>query len=159
MDEAVTRLETLYRDVGPSLLAYLRRGFGDPHTAEDLLQETFVQAIRRIERLSQVVSPRAWLFAIARNVAATALRRRRVSGPLPIDLPAVEPTEDQRLEEVRQAIAALPDAQREALELRLRGELSYEEIAAVLEIPLGTVRSRLHHALRRLRATVLEADG
>lgn len=154
MNEAVTRLEKLYVDLGPSLLAYLRRCFGDAHAAEDLLQETFLQAARHEERLSRAVWPRAWLFAIARNVAVTALRRRRVTRPLPAEPAAAEPVTDPRLERVREAIGGLPETLRETLELRLRDKLSYEEIAAVLEIPLGTVRSRLHHAMRRLRAAV-----
>lgn len=158
MEKSATTLETLYRDVGPSLLAYLRRGFADAHTAEDLLQETFYQAARRTERVAQVVSPRAWLFRLARNVAVSALRRRRATRPLPADLAAQVPGEDPRLERVRGAIVTLPDTLRETLELRLRAELSYEEIAAVLDIPLGTVRSRLHHALRRLRAAVADEE-
>lgn len=158
MAEPATRLETLYRDIGPGLLAYLRRRFGDVHVAEDLLHETFFQAARRMGRLSEAVSPRAWLFAIARNVSATALRRRRATAPLPSELPAEPVVEDPRLDLVKAALATLPDAQRESLELRLREGLSYDEIADVLHIPVGTVRSRLHHALRRLRAAVAAGD-
>lgn len=153
--EHATGLETLYRDVGPGLLAFLRRTYGDEHAAEDLLQETFFEASRRLERLAEAVSPRAWLFAIARNVAATARRRWHPVVPVPADLPAPGAADSSELDAMRQAIAELPDAMREALELRLRAELSYEEIAAVLEIPVGTVRSRLHHAVRQLRAALL----
>jgi RNA polymerase sigma-70 factor, ECF subfamily len=155
----VTRLEALYRDVGPNLLSYLHRWLGDLHMAEDSLQETFCRAARRMERLSQAVSPRAWLFAIARNVAVTAHRRRRATVPLLGELPAVELIEDPRLEPVREAIVELPDGLREVLELRLRDELSYEEIADVLGIPLGTVRSRLHYALQRLRVAMTGLDA
>ena len=156
--EALTRLEALYREVGPDLLSYLRRAAGDLHTAEDLLHETFMQAARRVERLADAVSVRAWLYAIARHVAATAYRRRRRVEHLPADLAEPEKTEDPRLERMRQAIAELPPAMRETLELRLRCELSYEEIADVLEIPVGTVRSRLHGALQRLRAALVGAS-
>jgi RNA polymerase sigma-70 factor, ECF subfamily len=58
---------------------------------------------------------------------------------------------DERLGEMRQAMAKLPQEMRETLELRLADDLSYEEIAAVLEIPVGTVRSRLHNAVKKLR--------
>ena len=149
--EGTTRLETLYRDVGPALLAYLSRVCGDKHAAEDLLQETFCHAARRIERVVEAISPRAWLFTIARNLAATARRQRHTAVALSSAWPAPQNADDAELDSMRQAIAKLPDAMREALELRLRAELSYEEIAAVLEIPVGTVRSRLHHAVRRLR--------
>lgn len=155
----MTRLETLYRDVGPSLLSYLRRGCRDAQAAEDLLHETFLQAARRPERLARAASPRAWLFTIARNVAVTALRRRRAPRPLADELPAPERAEDPRLEQVRAAVGGLPDTLREPLELRLRNELSYEEIADVLQIPVGTVRSRLHHAVRRLRAALSETEA
>ena len=156
--EALIRLEALYREVGPDLLAYLRRAAGDLHTAEDLLHETFMQAARGLERLADAVSVRAWLYAIARHVAATAYRRRRGVQSLPTTLAEPEQTEDPRMERMRQAIAELPATMRETLELRLRSELSYEEIAEVLQIPIGTVRSRLHAALRRLRAALLDAD-
>ncbi|NUQ45287.1 MAG: hypothetical protein HUU22_04560, partial [Phycisphaerae bacterium] len=70
-------LERLYRDHGPALLAYLRRRFAGRQVAEDLLQETFVQALRTFDGLAQAASPRAWLFAIARHVGLSAQRRRR----------------------------------------------------------------------------------
>jgi RNA polymerase sigma-70 factor (ECF subfamily) len=99
---------------------------------------------------------RAWLYAIARHVAATAYRRRRSMERLPAALAEPQEAEDPRLERMHQAIAELPMPMRETLELRLRSELSYEEIASVLEIPVGTVRSRLHGALQRLRAALID---
>jgi RNA polymerase sigma-70 factor (ECF subfamily) len=152
MDEAVARLEALYREHGASLLTYLRRKVGDRAPAEDLLQETFLQALRRPHQVAEAASPRAWLFTVAKRVAATALRRSRPMAPLSPNVAAgAQPRVDPRLETTRQAIAALPEPQREVLQLRLRHDLSYEEIAAVLEIPVGTVRSRIHYAMRRLR--------
>jgi len=154
MDQVLSRLERLYHEVGPGLLAYLHRRLADRHAAEDLLQETFLTAVRGRDRLSQAVSARAWLYAIARNLAATAIRRRRLNESLPENVPAASAYEQPHQEAIRAAIAELPDVLRETLELRLRCELTYEEIAAVLDIPVGTVRSRLHLALRRLRAAV-----
>jgi RNA polymerase sigma-70 factor (ECF subfamily) len=66
-------------------------------------------------------------------------------------LAATAEPEDPRLYAMRDAIAGLPALQREALLLKLRHELSYEEIAEVLAVPVGTVRSRLHHAVLRLK--------
>jgi RNA polymerase sigma-70 factor (ECF subfamily) len=152
MSVAVKRLEELYRAHGPALLAYLRGQAGPSAAAEDLLHETFLQAIRRIGRMEDVVSPRAWLFAIARNVSISAWRRRRKTMALPDEVAAAAPAcEDSRREKMRLAIAELPGKLRETLELKLRDDLSYEEIAAVLGIPVGTVRSRLHNAVRQLR--------
>jgi RNA polymerase sigma-70 factor (ECF subfamily) len=70
---------------------------------------------------------------------------------LPEDVRAPSDEGDERIAEMREAIVKLPEEMRETLELRLADELSYEEIAAVLEIPIGTVRSRLHNAVKKLR--------
>jgi len=155
MDELVTQVEGLYRRHGRAIEGYLRRLVGPCDGAEDLLQETFVQAIRSGEALLRATSPKAWLFGVARNVGMNARRRRKAFAPLPEDVASQAGTEDDpRLDRMRHAIAALGQAQREAIELRLQDELSYEEIAAVTSVPVGTVRSRLHHAVRRLRQTL-----
>jgi len=152
MDEAMVRVRTFYNEHGGALLGYLTRLTGRAETAEDLLQETFVQAMRRPDRLGNAASPRAWLFAIARHLGLNAMRRPRLTVPLPEGMVAVPcHEEDPRLEQVRRAIVDLPEPQREALSLRLAQRLSYEEIADVLEIPVGTVRSRLHNAIKNLR--------
>jgi RNA polymerase sigma-70 factor (ECF subfamily) len=151
MSEAVKQLESLYEAHGPALLAYLKRLAGGREMAEDLLHETFTCALRRPEQMAEVVTPRAWLFAIARNTAISSLRKRRdIPEPLR-DVAERTEAEDPRFDDMRRAIAELPDELREAIELRLRQELTYEEIAAVLSIPVGTVRSRLHRAVQQLR--------
>jgi RNA polymerase sigma-70 factor (ECF subfamily) len=155
----MNRVEGLYNAHGQALLGYLSRSFGHAEIAEDLLHETFVQALRRMDRVAAAASPRAWLFGIARRVGLAALRRRRMQ-PLPEDLAVAEAEPaDERLDRMHRAIGRLPPPQREALELRLAEELSYEEIAAVLEIPVGTVRSRLHHAVRTLGDLVTRDSG
>lgn len=161
MSATVRQVEGLYQAYGPALLVYLRRVAGRHDVAEDLLQETFVQAIKGVDRLGEVVSPRAWLFTIARNLGISALRRRtrRQVVSLTEEIPAGEAVrEHPQLDPMRQAVARLPEKLRETLELRLRDDLSYEEIAAVLAIPVGTVRSRLHNAVRQLRDE-LTVDG
>ncbi|MFY9925422.1 MAG: sigma-70 family RNA polymerase sigma factor, partial [Opitutaceae bacterium] len=70
------------------------------------------------------------------------------------EAPAMTEKSDERLELMRQAISRLPETQREPLLLKLQQELSYAEIADVLDIPVGTVRSRLHHAVLFLRQTL-----
>jgi RNA polymerase sigma-70 factor (ECF subfamily) len=141
-------IEALYHRHGPALLAYLRRTFGP--NAEDLLQESFVHALRSREQCLRADSPRAFLFGIARHVGLSAARRERAHLPLP-DVPAPQRAEHPALDAMAAAIRALPPQIRETLELRLREELSYEEIATVLQVPIGTVRSRLHSALKLLR--------
>jgi len=155
MDDPVAQLEDLYRDTAPALLAYFRRQPALAGAADDLLQDTFVRALRGFGRVRHSVTPRAYLFGIARHVGLDALRARRPTEELSADAPAPSaPAEDPRLDLLRVTIAALPDLQREALHLKLHHELSYEEIAEVLGIPVGTVRSRLHHAVAQLRATL-----
>jgi RNA polymerase sigma-70 factor, ECF subfamily len=144
-------MEGLYTESGPQLLAYLAQRTPDSATAEDLLQETFAVALRHPERIRAASSARAYLFGIARNLAATASRSRRPGDPLPPDLASADAPADPRVEWLRDGIARLKPEFREALELRLQQELSYEEIAESLGVPLGTVRSRLHHAVIQLR--------
>lgn len=155
MSDALAQLEQLYRDLAPALLAYFRRQPRLQGSADDLLQDTFVRALRSLSRLQVSVSPRAYLFGIARHVGLDALRAQRPTEELPADWPddTTRPADD-RLPAMRAAIAALPEFQREALQLKLQHDLSYEEIAEVLAIPVGTVRSRLHHAVARLRESL-----
>jgi RNA polymerase sigma-70 factor (ECF subfamily) len=159
MGEGAEDLDRLYREVGPQLLAWLARRRGNPTAAEDLLQETFAAALRHPERLWRAVSQRAYLFGIARNLMVDSYCEMRATTSLPEDL-AMEPeaTVDPRVERMREAIGKLNPALREALELRLQAELSYEEIATALGVPVGTVRSRLHHAVKQLRQ-MMERPG
>jgi RNA polymerase sigma-70 factor, ECF subfamily len=136
------------------LLAYFRRQPALAAVAEDLLHDTFVRALERTDRLQASVSQRAYLFGIARHVGLDALRRQRPTEELAAEPAAAAVAEDERMEPLRAAIAGLPALHREALLLKLQHDLSYEEIAEVLAIPVGTVRSRLHHAVLRLRQTL-----
>jgi len=156
-DGRIPQIEAMYCTHAPALLEYLQRNFGSCASAEDLLQETFLRWLRRSDAENSAVSPRAFLFGIARHVGLTALRRAKKTRTVPIDEVAATQGADSAadLERMRIAMAELPEQIRETLELRLRDELSYEEIAAVLEIPVGTVRSRLHTALRLLREAMI----
>src|SRR4051794_21892529 len=113
-DGRIESLAGLYRAHGPDLLRFLRRlGAAAGPSAEDLLQETFVQAMRRADALAGVRSPRAWLFGIARHVALTAARRARPIQPLKLESGVMvdserSTAEDPRLESMRSAIARLP---------------------------------------------------
>jgi RNA polymerase sigma-70 factor, ECF subfamily len=142
----------IYREVGPDLLAFFRRRHESPQIAEDLLHETFAAVLKNPARLLQADSPRAYLFGVARNLSAEKWRRARPADELPAE-PEMDAGEaaDPRLELMREAIGGLNPASRQVLELRVQRELSYEQMAAALDVPIGTVRSRLHHAVRQLR--------
>lgn len=149
----VVSLDRLYRELARQIRAYLYRSAGrNPDLADDLLHDVFVTAARRREQLARADSPRAWLFGVARKIALASGRKlQRRSLELTHDV-AARSDEDPADTAFHEAIAALEPRDREILELRLREGLTYDEIAAALEIPVGTVRSRLHHAVRRLRA-------
>lgn len=149
---------SLYRAHGAEVLHYLARRC-PVDAAQDLLQETFLQVVRQAERLDAVTMPRAWLFGIARNILASHYRQKPEE-PMATIAEAESPAaEDARLPAMREAMAALAPELRETLELRIEQELSYEEIAGVLNVPIGTVRSRLHNAVRRLRDALTKPDS
>ena len=147
----IMTLEAYYAQHGPYILRYLRRLVGPIH-AEDVLQDTFVQALCHIERLSDVNIPRAWLFRVARNLGMNVLRKKKMVTHIDLDgLIHSASLEDPRLVTMRQAISKLPDKHRETILLRWYDQLSYKEIAQVQDISVGTVRSRLHNSLGQLR--------
>lgn len=147
----ISALEAFYAQHGPYILRYLRRLVG-PKYAEDLLQETFVQALSHTKRLNEVNSPRAWLFRVARNLAMNVLRKKKITVNIDLDsLVHSDSLEDPRLMAMRCAINKLSDKHRETVLLRWYDQLSYKEIAQVQDISIGTVRSRLHNSLGQLR--------
>jgi RNA polymerase sigma-70 factor, ECF subfamily len=152
MNDIARQLEAHYIELSPMLLAYFRRQRALAGAADDLLQETFLRAWRERTRLCTATSPRAYLFGIARHVSLDALRRVRPTEPLEHEVES-EPSvaTDERMAQMRVAIESLPETHREPLLLKLQQELSYAEIAQVLGLPVGTVRSRLHYAVERLQ--------
>ena len=134
--------------------------------AEDLVQETYVRAIRAIGRLRDDSNVKGWLFTILRNIWLNELRQRR-RGPEILDVAVDEKTAnlvdettksphdvyvgDLERRHVRAAIQQLPEDAREVILLREWEQLSYQEIATVLDCPVGTVMSRLARARSKLR--------
>jgi len=162
MDPRLDELERLYHETGPALLAYLIRRLPVREDAEDVLQATFVEAARHVDRLSAADSPRAWLYAVARNLVAARQRRAGLVQWRSLSGDAAAPTSgnsDDRLDGMREAIGGLPEAMRETLELRVGQDLSYAEIAVALGVPIGTVRSRLHSAIEQLRTQLTHSVG
>ena len=142
---------------------YLRRLTGSDDAAADLAQDTWLKVMRGIATLREPASLRPWLFGIARRVAMDRLRRqytRAEDGDVELDeLPALEQDIDLEsdLAALESGLDELPLRERETLALFYLRELSIEQIAALLEIPAGTVKSRLFRARRLLRTQLTGA--
>ncbi len=157
-----TAFDELFDRYGPRLLAYLQGMTRDPCLAEDLLQETFVRVHQHIHRYEERGAFKAWVYRTATNVALTELRRRRYATSVPLDEEALhveEPGADParrletglRLAAVDEALSQLGEEHRVVILLRVREEMGMREIAETLRVPVGTVKSRMHHAVRYLR--------
>ena len=150
----------LYEDYAPLLLSYLMRlTKGDRYAAEDVLQETLVRAWHHPEvRGPDGRWTRPWLFTVARRIAIDHMRAQHARPPeVAVDwLEAIPDGGDEvhralDAEEVRTALAELPDAQRDTLVELYFLEHTIAETAQRLGVPEGTVKSRRHYALRALR--------
>jgi RNA polymerase sigma-70 factor (ECF subfamily) len=156
-------LTDLYLRHRQALFHYLLQFTSDDGVAEELLQDTLVAVWKNARSYKGDARVLAWLFGIARRRACKRLRRRELPQADLAELETV-PAEDPEPEaallasvtraEIAAALAQLAPQHREALLLAFVHELSYAEIAAVLEVPLGTVKSRLNHAKRSLRAVL-----
>jgi RNA polymerase sigma-70 factor (ECF subfamily) len=169
--EAVAVLMERYQH---RLYRYLLRLVRQPATAEDLFQQTWLRVMERIGSFNPAYSFEGWLFAMAHNLAIDFLRRYRpesLDDPLPSGDSRVEIIEgsgpgalEQLLTQERagwlaDSVAQLPVVFREVLTLRFEEEMRLEEIAAVLALPLGTVKTRLHRALKQLRKDLEEKSA
>jgi RNA polymerase sigma-70 factor, ECF subfamily len=138
----------------------------DRHEAEDLVQETYAKALKGFSSFQPGTNFRAWIYKILRNAFLNS-RTGLMAAAVPLDpeaddpgLPTTQETPESILlqradwELVRQALEKLPLAHREVLLLCEVEEMSYQEMAATLGVPIGTVMSRLSRARRELRKTV-----
>lgn len=156
------------------LYAFLLGMTGDGAEAEDLAQETFLKAYRALRRYpaGRVAELRVgpWLRRIALNAQRNAVRRRR--GAIPAPVPDAEPADPggegdpqvlslRRTEQERllRALAALAPPVRAAILLRHAEDLPVDEVAAILRLPEGTVKSHVHRGLGRLRRSLEEEES
>jgi RNA polymerase sigma-70 factor (ECF subfamily) len=162
----------LLRRYSGELSGFLARYLGDATLAEDVLQDTFLQVHTKCDLYQDGWPARPWLYAVATHRAVDALRRARRLPRLRLDPthaedepgslverladdesgPLEELQERERQEWVRESVARLPELLRQALVLTYYQGLSYAEVADLLAVPLGTVKSRLHGAIARMRA-------
>lgn len=142
--------DTWYRETAPRLRAFLRHLLANEHAAEDVMQETFTQIWRHPERFNpERGSPRAYLFGVARKQAAEWLRTQKPSSELDFELPARGGIENASI--ISDVFSRLTVEQRTLLWLREVEGQSYAELAIILDVPIGTVRSRLFSAREALR--------
>jgi RNA polymerase sigma-70 factor (ECF subfamily) len=140
----------------PRLRRYARALVGDRYAADDLVQDTLERAWNKFYLWRPGSDLRAWLFAIMHNVFVNQARRRRYEVEQPLDdMPAmaVRATQSDQLElhDVDRALRTLSVEQREVVLLVVVEQLTYGEVSRALEIPIGTVMSRLSRARERLR--------
>ncbi|TWT84295.1 ECF RNA polymerase sigma factor SigW [Planctomycetes bacterium CA13] len=140
----------------------------DGHWAEDLAQETLVEAWRSLARFDCRCKFSTWLYGILRHRFLKGRRNQNAARSATPDaigqMPCTSRTPSRSAEasedasRIRQAVASLPEAHRLVVELRFFAGATLDEMAAALGCPLGTVKSRLHHALGKLRQMNLEVN-
>ncbi|MCC6621456.1 MAG: sigma-70 family RNA polymerase sigma factor [Deltaproteobacteria bacterium] len=169
MERVFVHWDAMYR--------YAFRLAGTEAEAQDLVQDAMAKALKNFDRVRPDTNWRAWVFTIVRNAFISRMRKlgreslvddadkiaadaeRSLDRPVGSALDALGG--DQRFregfeDEVLHALQALPEAQRTAVVLCDIEGLEYEEIAQVLDCPVGTVRSRIHHARKRLKAALVD---
>jgi len=147
----------------PGVLNVVYRMCGDPQLAEEAAQEAFLRAWQNLRRYNPKFAFRNWVYRIALNLAIDRLRRRtetvaidtlREILTVETDGPEATLERHEQAEQVRQAVLDLPPTSRAALILREYEGLTYQEIADALDIPIGTVMSRLNYARGQLRESL-----
>lgn len=156
------------------LVRYFHALCGDPQLAEDCAQEVFVRLFKARERYSPDAAPNTFVFRIAKNLWIDVYRSKRarpeaasidagddeddgdraanLPGPTQNPIEALGREEDQR--RLRAALLELPEGQRAVLALAVGQSMKYERIAEILDIPVGTVKSRVHAAVANLRKSM-----
>jgi RNA polymerase sigma-70 factor (ECF subfamily) len=156
--DAMAEMAHLIEPVIPSLRRYARTFVRDPGAADDLVQDTLERAISRWHQRRSDADVRPWLFTILHNLAVNHLRRAARRGrELPLDdagesdvaVPST-PEDALRHDDILTAVGQLPDEQRSVLLLVSIEDVSYAEAGHILDIPIGTVMSRLARARARL---------
>lgn len=159
----------LFERYSPALLRFADRLLSDRGMAEEVTQEVFVKVITRAHQYDGRAEVASWLFAIAANACRDRRRRERRASVVPLEAIA-EPAHKgegvetrllsrERRAAVRQALSELSEEQREALVLARYHGLPYSEIASVLGISVGAVKTRIFRAVETLKARFTEGEA
>jgi RNA polymerase sigma factor (sigma-70 family) len=154
-------LEELVRDWETRLLYFIRRLVDEEQDAWDVLQQTWLRVLSGVGRLREPRSLGPWLYRVARHAAFDHGHVRATYHRLLKDYSAAASGEEARdridletAEQLHRGLVQLPVPHREVLTLFFLEDFSIDEVAQILEVPAGTVKSRLHHAKKALRAVL-----
>jgi RNA polymerase sigma-70 factor, ECF subfamily len=152
----VEAFDELYRRHRDWVFRLAYRFTGSEQDALDVLQETFTYFLRKTPKLPVWVRLTTFLYPVVKHIALTLRRKQARTGSLDAVLerivaPGEPPDAEARRRDLTGVLAALPESHREALLMRFVDGMSLEEIAGSLQIPIGTVKSRLHNAIAKLR--------
>lgn len=145
--------DTLYHRHKFFAIRLARRFVDSDADAQDVLQDAFLYLINQSAKLKLTAKLTTYLYPIIKNIALTKKRKKRPDhfDPVTLDTLRSAMNDDFNSSDLNQLLVSLPDTHREPLLMRFVDDLSLDEIAAALEIPLGTVKSRIHNALEQLR--------
>ena len=162
----IPAVRNLLRNYEESLYRYLWHMLKHQQDCEDALQDTFRKALEALPTYREESHFKSWLFRIGHNTGIEIIRRRKRIEEMPETLedqvfaqslgPRESLIEREITEELHDAIANLPHSERSVVLLRLEEELSFKEIAQVVDAPLGTVLARMHRAKERIRLQLIK---
>ena len=160
-DRDLTALSALYDRYGRIAYTLAYRILGEPEAAEDVVQDAFLAAWRGAATFKRERgNARSWLLSIVHHRAVDLLRRRTAFRPAPLEDAVAAASSDDTAEEaarsidrssVREALHELPEAQRRTIELAYFGGYTQSELAALMGVPLGTVKGRVRIGLQKMR--------
>lgn len=148
-----TAFAELYERYEPWIMSLAFRFTGNHDDALDVLQETFAYLVRKVPNLQLTAKMTTFLYPAVRNlsIAANKKRRRSVGSEMLLDIHSGDPEESTTADEFQELLQQLSNDHREILLMRFVDEMTQPEIAQSLDIPLGTVKSRLHHAVASVK--------
>ena len=167
-ERAYVELVNRYKD---RLLNFVFQFLGDIEQAEDVVQDTMLRLYEKKHYYKEIAKFSTWIYTIARNLANTELRKKKrrkttylsqLSKERQFEIPAIQDDVDQSLQNefisdrIQSAINNLPEHFKVVIILRDIQELSYEDISNIVEVPLGTIKSRINRARIQLQAELLD---
>ena len=167
-ERAYVELVNRYKD---RLLNFVFQFLGDIEQAEDVVQDTMLRLYEKKHYYKEIAKFSTWIYTIARNLANTELRKKKrrkttylsqLSKERQFEIPAIQDDVDQSLQNefindrIQSAISNLPEHFKVVIIVRDIQELSYEDISNIVEVPLGTIKSRINRARIQLQAELLD---